>query len=279
MLLHDARRDARDRRRRRAGAARGPGPRRGGTRRRSPRAGALLDRALRRQTTRAVPGAGGDRRRATPTARRPPATPTGARSRCSTASWRGWRRRRSSSSTGRSRSAMADGPDAGLVLVDALVGRSSTATSTCHAAPRRPARGGSSAATSEVAARAAPSRARRRPRRGSRSGPPSVDDVTLKQSRGRSRSAARRRRRLLRRVSRGRAVRASSSWSSCRWIGFLAFLLAGCARRAAARRAAAGDAAASGIRVGDGAEAACAALRSRRSSGSRPQLVGSRGAR
>ena len=80
---------------------------------------ALLDRALRRGRPGPVPGAGGDRGVPRDRADRRP-TPTGTRSRCSTASWCGMTGSPVVELNRAVAVAMADGPAAGLALVDAL---------------------------------------------------------------------------------------------------------------------------------------------------------------
>ena len=103
---------------RRAGAARGPGPRRAGTARRSPAGGRRSPGRTRSAAARPVRAAGGHRRAARDRAFRRGDRLGGDRRLYDGA--RRARRTRSSSSTARSRSSMAGGPAAGLALVDEL---------------------------------------------------------------------------------------------------------------------------------------------------------------
>ena len=119
MLLHDARRDARVGRGRRAGPARRPGPRRAGTARGSPRAGRSSSGALADAPAGPVPAPGGDRGAPRRGGHARP-TPTGRRSPRST---RALQRMTPSPVVELNLAAavaMADGPAVGLAMMDGL---------------------------------------------------------------------------------------------------------------------------------------------------------------
>ena len=118
MLLHDARREARVGRGRRARPARGPGPLALGPAPRSTRGAALVERALRMRPPRAVPAPGGDRRGPRRGARRPTTTDWPQIAALYGDARPASRRRRWSSSTARSRWRWPTGPEAGLALIE-----------------------------------------------------------------------------------------------------------------------------------------------------------------